>query len=115
MTKFKNTLNRGAIRYIVFRSGGSWYAVGLEFNIVESGDTPREAMLLLFEALQGYLESARRIKARPSILNQKSASEYEKMWSTLQNAKQKKDYPASVYTFGSLNLSKSLGRALIPA
>ena len=99
--KYKNTLQKGSVRFIVFREGNEWYAVGLEFNIVESGDDPREALLLLFEAIQGYVESAKKLKARPAILNQKTDVEYEKMWRALEDQKQP---PPSVYSFGELNI-----------
>jgi len=102
--KYRNTLQKGSVRFIVFREGGTWYASCLEFNIVESGDTPREALLLLFEAVQGYLESAKKIKARPGILNQKADSEYEDMWSKL---KERKKIPfKEVFTFGNLNIGR---------
>ena len=31
-----NTPQKGKVRYIVFKDGGTWYATALEFNIVES-------------------------------------------------------------------------------
>lgn len=80
---FKNTLQRGSVRYIVFKEDAMWYAVGLEFNIVESGDDPREALLSLFEAMSGYVKTASKIKARPHALNQKADKEYEKLWGRL--------------------------------
>ena len=108
--KYKNTLQKGNVRCIIFRDRDMWYGVGLEFNIVEQGDTPREAMLLLFEAVSGYLESARKIKARPYILNQEIDREYERMWDSL---KEHKKIPAKeVFFFGNLNITKS---ALAPA
>jgi predicted RNase H-like HicB family nuclease len=84
----KNSLEKGSVRYIVFREQGTWYAVGLEFNIVESGTTPQEALLLLFEALEGYVETARKVKIRPHVLNQNPDMEYEQLWSHLHNQKQ---------------------------
>lgn len=108
--KHKNTLQKGTIRFIIFLERDTWYGVGLEFNIVEVGDTPREAMLLLFEAIEGYLESARKIKARPYILNQKPDREYEEMWNTLEE--RKKIRAKEVFTFGNLNIAKC---ALVPA
>ena len=69
MRKYKNTLQKGLVRYVVFKENDIWYAAGLEFNIVESGDTPQEAILLLFEAIFGYVESAKKIKSKPNILN----------------------------------------------
>lgn len=104
-TKYKNTLQKGSVRYIVFREGAEWYAVGLELNIVESGTTPQEALLLLFEAMQGYVESARKVKARPGILNQKPEAEYEVMWKTLQANKRPVATP--VFAFGQ--------RSFVPA
>lgn len=100
--KIPNTLQKGSVRYMVFQEDNAWYAVGFEFNIVEEGSTPEEAMLLLFEAIKGYVESARKIKARPNILNQKTDSEYETMWNGLRD--QKKD--KNIFAFGELNLGK---------
>jgi hypothetical protein len=96
--KYKNTLQRGSVRYIVFKDEGVWCAVGLEFNIVEEGTSPQEALLLLFEALQGYIESARKIKARPMVLNQKTDSEYETMWKSLIENRSVSTRP--IFTFG---------------
>jgi len=108
--KYKNTLQKGNVRFIIFREGDMWYGTCLEFNIVETGDTPQEAMLLLFEAVEGYLESARKIKARPHILNQSPDREYEEMWDAL---KEYKKTPAKeVFSFGNFNIGK---RALVPA
>lgn len=102
MKKSKNTLQKGSVRYIVFKEDAAWYAAGLEFNIVESGDTPQEALLLLFEALKGYLASARKIKARPTILNQKTDPEYEKMWKQRESGK---ETARPIFTSGELNIS----------
>lgn len=108
MAKFKNTLQKGSVRYIVFKKKGRWYAVALEFNIVEAGDDPREVLLSLFEAIQGYVKSARKINARPYILNQNPDKEYETLWMTLQNKKQQKEGSREpmplVYTFGERQL-----------
>jgi len=104
--KLKNTLKKGSARFIIFREGDSWYGACLEFNIVESGDTPREAMLLLFEAVQGYLESAKKIKSQPHILNQKADPEYETLWNKLEESKQN-NLP-SVFSHGQVNISQIL-------
>jgi hypothetical protein len=108
--KYKNTLQKGAVRYIVFREGDAWYAVGLEFNVVETGDTAREALILLFEALTGYVESARKMKARPGILNQKPDREYEEIWQSLMKHEQP---TVPVDTFGWRNIGGK--RLLQPA
>jgi hypothetical protein len=93
----KNSLEKGSVRYIVFKEQDTWYAVGLEFNIVESGTTPQEALLLLFEALEGYVETVRKIKIRPHVLNQKPDVEYEQLWLYLNNQKQKMTSPKSTF------------------
>ena len=84
---FKNTLDKGSVRYIVFNEDDSWYAVGLEFNIVEESEDPNLALYNLFEALNGYVKSAKKIKARPFALNQVPDEEYEQMWNALVNHK----------------------------
>ena len=90
--KFKNTLQNGSVRFIIFKEEGAWYGVALEFNIVEQGDDPQEVLFLLFEAMAGYVESAKKAKARPHILNQTPDPEYEKLWNTLEGKKDSTDY-----------------------
>lgn len=107
--KYKNTLQKGSVRYVVFKEADMWYAAGLEFNIVESGTTPQEAMLLLFEAMQGYLESAKKIKARPSILNQKADPEYEALWNTPRESKRASS--KEIFSVGEFNIPR---RKLLP-
>ena len=103
MKRRKNTTKQGAVRYVVFREAGEWYAAALEFNIVENGSTPQEAMLLLFDAIQGYVEVARKIKVRPYVLNQKTDSEYEDLWKTAYEKKQVSKQ--EVFTVGQLALA----------
>lgn len=109
--KHRNTLQKGALRCLVFQEDDAWYAVGLEFNIVESGDTPQEALLMLFEAAQGYLESAQKIKARPAILNQRTDAEYEERWQDARESKADRN----VFFAGSVSIPQLAGRALAPA
>ncbi len=104
---FKNTLQKGSVRYIVFKENNKWYAVGLEFNIIEAGDDPREVLLSLFEAIQGYVKSVSKVKARPHVLNQKADKEYEKLWNILHRKKGisiPRQMPL-VYTFGEQSLA----------
>lgn len=101
-----NTPQRGSVRYIVFKDKDTWYAVGLEFNIVESADDPRIALNNLFDAMQGFVESCRKIKgARVSPLNQEADEEYEKLWSNI-NANKGKGIksPFQINTFGILKV-----------
>lgn len=101
--KYKNTLQKGSVRYIVFKEQNKWCAVALEFNIIEAGDDPREVLMLLFEAIQGYVKSARKIKCRPHILNQKAEKKYENLWDVLREKKSK--LVPNVFTFGEKSLA----------
>ncbi len=86
-----NTPQKGKVRYIVFKDKDVWYAAGLEFNIVESGDSPRIAMNNLFDSMDGYVEAVRKLKGtRVSPLNQETDPEYENMWSALEAGKKPK-------------------------
>ena len=107
MKKFKNTLQKGSVRCIVFwdQKDKTYYASALEFNITESGDTPREALLLLFEAAAGYIEAARKFKA-PNVLNQESDPEYEEMWR--KRDEQKFSQSKNIFFSGELNISQVL-------
>ena len=96
--KYKNTLNKGSVRYIIFKEDGVYYGVALEFNIVEEGDNPTEVMASLFQSIEGYIETARKIKSRPMPLNQKTDVEYEEMWDKLKSNKKLKQQ--EVYSFG---------------
>lgn len=78
----------------MFKERDAWYAVALEFNMVESGDDPREVLLRLFEAVRGYVRSARKAKLSSDILNQEPDPEYEAMWEGRKTPK------PSIYTFG---------------
>ena len=96
-----NTPEKSNVRYIVFKDDDTWYAVALEFNIVESGDDPKIAMFNLFEAVTGYVESCQKIKgSRYSSLNQKADSEYEKLWAIIKDGKSKIVSPYQIYSYG---------------
>ena len=66
--------------------------MALEFNVIVEATHPMEALLLLHEAAMGYVESARKVKMRPHVLNQKPDPEYEKMWREYQERKIKEKY-----------------------
>lgn len=105
MNKTTNTAQKGSVRYIVFKDEDVWYAAGLEFNIVESGEDPQIALFRLFEAIRGYVETFRSIGgARPHTLNQKADAEYEKLWSNLQSSKPIKS-PFTIDSFGTKSLA----------
>ncbi|MBU4204713.1 hypothetical protein KKE19_00725 [Patescibacteria group bacterium] len=99
--KYKNTLKSGKVRYIIFKENDVWYGVALEFNIVEEGDNPAEVILSLFQAIQGYVETAQKLKMRPMPLNQKPDKEYQELWNKLEESKEKKSaMPKNIYNFG---------------
>jgi len=87
MKKIRNTPQKGRFRHIVFKDGDTWYAVALEFNIVESSDDPKLALFSMFQAVDGYIKSIRKIKGLKDyeVLNQKTDSEYEKLWDILHS------------------------------
>ena len=83
-----NTSDKGTFRHIVFKDGDTWYAVALEFNIVESSDDPKLAYFNLLQAVSGYVQSAKKIKgSRFQSLNQISDPEYEKLWANIHSLK----------------------------
>ncbi len=94
-----NTPTKGKFRYIVFQDGDAWYAVALEFNIVESNDDPKLAFMSLLQAVSGYVQSAKKIGgSRFESLNQETDPEYEDMWSNLHTAKPvKSPYKINMY------------------
>ena len=108
--KYKNTLKKGSVRFLVFRDSSSYFGVALEFNVVVEAASPQEAYIFLNEAASGYLESARKTKLRPSVLNQKPDAEYEKMWQANQDMKLKEKYEKivnnlPVFSSGILDLA----------
>ena len=46
-----NTPQKGKFRHIDFKDGDTWYAVALEFNIVEASDDPKLAFMSLLQAV----------------------------------------------------------------
>ena len=100
-----NTTKAGTFRHIVFRDGDTWYAVALEFNIIESADDPRLAYFSLLQAVDGYLNSLKKIKgARFGTLNQATDPEYEKLWMYLHSPKPvKSPYEINMYGVSAVN------------
>lgn len=95
-----NTPEKGTFRHIVFRDGDTWYAVALEFNIVEASDDPKLAFMSLLQAVSGYVNSLKKLKgARYSPLNQKADPEYEDLWAKLNSPKPVKS-PFEVDMYG---------------
>ncbi len=77
-----------------------WYAVALEFNIVESADDPKLAFFNLLQAVDGYIDSMRKIKGSRNFgaLNQTPDPEYQKMWDIVTSTKPiKSPYQISMY------------------
>lgn len=84
-----NAPKNGMFRHIVFKDGATWYAVALEFNIVESGDDPKLAFFNLLQAVEGYIQASSKVKGAKNYksLNQKADPEYERLWKGLQAKK----------------------------
>ncbi len=83
-----NTTKKGSIRCIIFKDGDTWYGVALELNIVESADDADVVRFNLDEAIQGYVESQKKLKGtRVSPLNQKPIKEYSDLWKILVTGK----------------------------
>lgn len=96
-----NTPQKGRFRHIVFKDGDTWYAVALEFNIIESSDDPKLAFMNLLQAVSGYVASCNKIKgSRVFPLNQKTDPEYENFWKILNSPKPiKSPYKVDMYGF----------------
>ncbi len=94
-----NTSTKGTFRHIVFKDGNVWYAVALEFNIIESSDDPKLAFFNLLQAVDGYIKSAKKIKgSRFQSLNQQTDKEYEKLWTIINSPKKiKSPYLINMY------------------
>lgn len=101
---FLNTHHSGSVRSIIFKEKGEWFGVALEFNIVETGDTPQEVMILLDEAIRGYVASAKKAKLSVGVLNQKTSPEYESLWK-LGVAAKKGRSSKKIYQISSQSLS----------
>lgn len=110
MKSSKNTLQKGSVRYVIFKEKDTFFGVALEFNVVVEAASQIEAIVLLNEAIAGYLSSARKAKLRPHILNQTVDSEYEKMWNSVQKSDVKRSTTRSskspyVLSSGQFNLA----------
>ena len=99
-----NTPEKGTFRHIVFKDGDTWYAVAMEFNIVESSEEPKLAFFNLMQAVDGYVDSCKKLKgARMKPLNQETDPEYEKMWKNLHSSKPvKSPYEINMYGFSKV-------------
>lgn len=101
MTISKNTPTKGQFRHIVFKDKDIWYAVALEFNIIESSDDPRLAYFNLLQAVDGYIAAMQKIKGMRNFaaLNQKPDDEYQKLWEKLTSGKPVRS-PYQISSFG---------------
>ncbi len=101
---FKNTPYSGKVRTVIYQHEGEWYGAALEFNVIESGDSPQEVMILLDEAIQGYVETAHKAKLS-SVLNQEVDSTLDTLWHAGQNAKKSKvPRQHKIYSAGSQSI-----------
>jgi hypothetical protein len=77
----------------------------MEFNIVESSDDPKLAFFNLLQAVDGYIQSAKKISgSRYHFLNQTADPDYEKMWANLHAPKPvKSPYQINMYGYSQVN------------
>jgi len=113
--KYKNSLKKGVVRFIIFKENDTWYGVALEFNLVEEGNDPQLVMFSLFEAIRGYVKTAQIYKLRPMTLNQNPDKEYEEMWRKLREVGEcrKEKTPSSIdnkeiFSFGYQPLNSAM-------
>ena len=100
----KNTPKKGKFRHIVFKDGDTWYAVALEFNIVETGDDAKLAYFSLLQATEGYIKAVAKVKGTTNYhaLNQVPDAEYEELWNLLHSSKPvKSPYQIGMYGFSA--------------
>lgn len=101
----KNTYTSGSVRTLIFKEKNVWYAVALEFNIVESADDLNTVKKYLHDALRAYITVAQSANTGVDVLNQKTTREYEKLWKNAQVGNASIKSPISVYSAESLSLS----------
>ncbi|HEX2792374.1 MAG TPA: hypothetical protein VHO23_01485 [Candidatus Paceibacterota bacterium] len=102
---FLNTRHTGSVRSLIYEEDGEWFGVALEFNIVETGDSPQEVSVLLDEAILGYIEAAQKNKLSISVLNQDTDPVYESLWEAGNSEKEeerKRVYKVSAQTIPAL-------------
>ncbi|MDP2641039.1 MAG: hypothetical protein Q8P39_00650 [Candidatus Yanofskybacteria bacterium] len=90
--KSRNTRDKGSTRYLIFHEDGRYFGIALELNLMVEASSYQEAFFELVNAVQGYVEAARKVKVRDDILNQKPDAEYEGMWTEYQDEKLRKKY-----------------------
>ena len=101
----RNTTKSGTVRFLIFKEDDVWYGVAFEFGIVTEATSQQEAYANLLDATQGYLESLRASKYRPTqanpLLNKKADEEYEKLWDDY-HAKKPIESPITISSAGTL-------------
>ena len=104
---FLNTSRSGSVRNVIFQENDEWFGVALEFNLVETGDSPQEVMMLLDNAIKGYVESANKSNLSIGVLNQDIDPEYEALWNfdgAIENQGDKKIYSIATQPISALAL-----------
>lgn len=81
-----NTPQQGKVRTIIFKEDKTWFGVALEFNIVITAATRKEALVELLDTISNYVEVAgdtKGFRADNTPLNQEVDPEYENLWNLL--------------------------------
>ena len=96
-----NTPTHTAIRYIVFKEEGTWYAVALDLGIVFDGETPDGTLINLFKAIDDLIE----LQSEPQFEGKsfhvpEIDPEYEAMWNQAVAGDRLIESPYQIYTTG---------------
>lgn len=104
---FKNTIQKGNFRSIVFKEGGVWYAVALEFNLIIDANDPETAFFSLLQLAKDYIDVVKENNLRPFALNQVPQKEYLDLWYKLNKNEKIPSPYQEVYQYGVNSISKS--------
>jgi hypothetical protein len=92
-----------AIRYLVFKDDGVWYASALELGTVVDEETPEKALLSLIDAIKGVMEVQNDPEyAEKTFYTPPIDPEHEIMWREGQATIAPVESPFQIYTTGLL-------------
>lgn len=106
----KNTLQKGKVRWVIYRENKQWYGYCLEFGVSVFGDTPGDVHRELSSACKGFVDSLRNANKKgemsksdvESLLNQKAPALYEQLWARVESKRRSVKSPIQVHERGEL-------------
>ncbi len=78
--KTTNTKRKGVARTIIFKSGKTFKAVCLDFDIIEEAGTREVVEAQIKEAILGYIENIHKNKLDDKLLNRHTDKKYWDMY-----------------------------------